>query len=210
MEGNISNDLIASQDRETVEIEPVRSFTVRETDDFQATITLGPVNRAGQDLSASLELMITLPMPDQDDASPTRSRRPSLPPVWRSSGGSSGRSSRRPIARWSWRVVTAKGVRASSGGGRAPSRSRRASARSPSSAVGSVTSETARGRSPRRRRGARLINWPSPGTSVTRSVIRGVSNLPARASRRSANRPATPTCWGGARSSRSCTNKGSV
>jgi Uncharacterised protein family (UPF0236) len=43
---------------------------VRETDDFQATITLGPVNRVGQDLSASLELMITLPMPDQDERLP--------------------------------------------------------------------------------------------------------------------------------------------
>ena len=43
---------------------------MRETDDFQATITLGPVNRVGQDLSASLELMITLPMPDQDEHLP--------------------------------------------------------------------------------------------------------------------------------------------
>jgi hypothetical protein len=43
---------------------------VRETDAFQATITLGPVHRVGQDLSASLELMITLPMPDQDERLP--------------------------------------------------------------------------------------------------------------------------------------------
>jgi Uncharacterised protein family (UPF0236) len=39
---------------------------VRGTDDFQATINLGPVNRVGKDLSASLEMAITLPMPDQD------------------------------------------------------------------------------------------------------------------------------------------------
>jgi hypothetical protein len=43
---------------------------VRDTDGLQATITLGPVNRVGQDLSASLEMVITLPMPDQDDHLP--------------------------------------------------------------------------------------------------------------------------------------------
>jgi hypothetical protein len=39
---------------------------VRDTDGLQATITLGPVNRVGQDLSTSLELKLTLPMPAQD------------------------------------------------------------------------------------------------------------------------------------------------
>src|SRR5512142_1849712 len=45
-------------------------FTVRDTDGLQATITLGPVNRVGLDLSASLKLVITLPMPDQDEHLP--------------------------------------------------------------------------------------------------------------------------------------------
>ena len=43
---------------------------MRNTDGLQATITLGPVHRVGQDLSASLEMVITLPMPDQDDHLP--------------------------------------------------------------------------------------------------------------------------------------------
>jgi hypothetical protein len=45
---------------------------VHDTDGFQATITLGPVNRVGQDLSASLEMMIISPMPDQDERLPDR------------------------------------------------------------------------------------------------------------------------------------------
>ena len=43
---------------------------MRDTDGLQATITLGPVNRVGLDLSASLKLVITLPMPDQDEHLP--------------------------------------------------------------------------------------------------------------------------------------------
>jgi hypothetical protein len=43
---------------------------VRDTDGLQATITLGPVNRVGQDLSACLEMIISLPMPDQDEHLP--------------------------------------------------------------------------------------------------------------------------------------------
>lgn len=43
---------------------------MRDTDGFQATITLGPVNRVGNDLSASLEMAMTLPMPDQDEHLP--------------------------------------------------------------------------------------------------------------------------------------------
>jgi hypothetical protein len=45
-------------------------FTVRKTDGLQATITLGPVNRVGQDLSASLEMILSLPMPDHDEHLP--------------------------------------------------------------------------------------------------------------------------------------------
>jgi hypothetical protein len=40
---------------------------VRKTDGLQTTITLGPVNRVGQDLSASLEMILSLPMPDHDE-----------------------------------------------------------------------------------------------------------------------------------------------
>jgi hypothetical protein len=43
---------------------------VRDTDGLQATITLGPVNRVGQNLSTSLEMIISLPMPDQDEHLP--------------------------------------------------------------------------------------------------------------------------------------------
>jgi Uncharacterised protein family (UPF0236) len=43
---------------------------VRDTDGLQTTITLGAVNRVGRDLSASLEMVITLPMPDQDERLP--------------------------------------------------------------------------------------------------------------------------------------------
>jgi Uncharacterised protein family (UPF0236) len=39
---------------------------VRETDDLQTTITLGPVNRQGHALSLELTLQMTLPIPDQD------------------------------------------------------------------------------------------------------------------------------------------------
>ncbi len=43
---------------------------MRETDDLQTTITLGPVNRQGQALSLGLALQMTLPMPDQDEHLP--------------------------------------------------------------------------------------------------------------------------------------------
>ena len=43
---------------------------MRDTDDLQTTITLGPVNREGQTLSLELELQMTLPMPDQDEHLP--------------------------------------------------------------------------------------------------------------------------------------------
>jgi hypothetical protein len=43
---------------------------VRDTDDLQTTITLGPVNRQGQSLSLELALHLTLPMPDQDEHLP--------------------------------------------------------------------------------------------------------------------------------------------
>jgi hypothetical protein len=43
---------------------------VRNTDGLQTTITLGSVNRVGQELSTSLELIISLPMPDQDEHLP--------------------------------------------------------------------------------------------------------------------------------------------
>jgi hypothetical protein len=43
---------------------------VRETNGLQTTITLGPVKRVDHDLSASLEMVITLPMPDQDEHLP--------------------------------------------------------------------------------------------------------------------------------------------
>ena len=51
-------------------IGPVWRFTVRDTDGLQTTVNLGPVKRAGQDLSASLTMAITLPMPDQDEHLP--------------------------------------------------------------------------------------------------------------------------------------------
>ena len=41
-----------------------------DTDGLQTTVHLGPVKRAGQDLSASLTMTITLPMPDQDEHLP--------------------------------------------------------------------------------------------------------------------------------------------
>jgi hypothetical protein len=43
---------------------------VRATDGLQTTITLGPVNRVGHDLSTSLELILSLSMPDQDEHLP--------------------------------------------------------------------------------------------------------------------------------------------
>jgi uncharacterized protein UPF0236 len=45
---------------------PVWRFTVRDTNDLQATITLGPINREGPTLSLELGLKMTLPLPDQD------------------------------------------------------------------------------------------------------------------------------------------------
>jgi hypothetical protein len=45
---------------------------VRDADDLQTTITLGPVNRQGQALSLELALQMTLPMPDQDEHLPDR------------------------------------------------------------------------------------------------------------------------------------------
>jgi Uncharacterised protein family (UPF0236) len=49
---------------------PVWSFTVRDTDDLQTTITLSPVNRQGQVLSLELQLQMTVPMPHQDEHLP--------------------------------------------------------------------------------------------------------------------------------------------
>jgi hypothetical protein len=43
---------------------------VRETDGLQTTLTLGPVNRQGQALSVELSLLMTLPIPDQDEHLP--------------------------------------------------------------------------------------------------------------------------------------------
>jgi hypothetical protein len=43
---------------------------VRDTDDIQTTITLGPVNRQAQDLSLELALQLTLPIPVQDEHLP--------------------------------------------------------------------------------------------------------------------------------------------
>jgi Uncharacterised protein family (UPF0236) len=43
---------------------------VRDTDDLQTTITLGPVNRQGQAISLDLALQMTLPIPDQDEHLP--------------------------------------------------------------------------------------------------------------------------------------------
>jgi hypothetical protein len=45
---------------------------VRDTDDSQTTITLGPVNRQGPTLALELTLQMTLPMPDQDEHLPDR------------------------------------------------------------------------------------------------------------------------------------------
>jgi len=43
---------------------------VRDTDDLQTTISLGPVNRQDQTLSLEMTLRMTLPMPDQDEHLP--------------------------------------------------------------------------------------------------------------------------------------------
>jgi Uncharacterised protein family (UPF0236) len=43
---------------------------VRDTDEIQTTIALGPVNREGQALSLDLTLQMNLPMPDQDQDLP--------------------------------------------------------------------------------------------------------------------------------------------
>lgn len=43
---------------------------MRDIDDLQTTITLGPVNREGQTLSLELGLQMTLPIPDQDEHLP--------------------------------------------------------------------------------------------------------------------------------------------
>jgi hypothetical protein len=43
---------------------------VRDTDDLQTTITLGPVNRRGQTLALELGLQMRLPLPDQDEHLP--------------------------------------------------------------------------------------------------------------------------------------------
>jgi hypothetical protein len=43
---------------------------VRDIDDLQTTLTLGPVNRANQTLSLELGLQMILPMPDQDERLP--------------------------------------------------------------------------------------------------------------------------------------------
>ena len=45
---------------------------MRDTDNLQTTITLGPVNRDGQTLTLELGLQMTLPMPDQDEHLPDR------------------------------------------------------------------------------------------------------------------------------------------
>lgn len=45
---------------------------MRDTDGLKTTLTLGPVNRQGSDLSVGLELQITLPLPQQDHDLPGR------------------------------------------------------------------------------------------------------------------------------------------
>src|SRR3954453_7017799 len=53
-------------------IVPVWRFTVRDTDGLKTTLTLGPVNRRGPDLSVELDLQVTLPLPEQDGDLPDR------------------------------------------------------------------------------------------------------------------------------------------
>ncbi len=45
---------------------------MRDTDGLQTTLTLGPVNRRGPDLSVELGLQLTLPLPEQDRDLPDR------------------------------------------------------------------------------------------------------------------------------------------
>ncbi len=169
---------------------------MRETDDFQATITLGPVNRVGQDLSASLELMITLPMPDQNERLPD-----TIEATVHAAGLEVKRRLFRALIEKADRELVLEGRDGKGGEGLQRRGTRPFTFKT---RFGPVTVE--RCRISHKRDGAmeipsasawaRLINWPSPGTSVTRSVIRCGSNLPARASRRSANRPATPNLLG--------------
>ncbi len=51
---------------------PGMVYTMRATDGFQTTITLGPVNCEDQTLSLELELKMALPMPNQDEHLPDR------------------------------------------------------------------------------------------------------------------------------------------
>ena len=154
-------------------IGPVWRFTVRDTDGLQTTVTLGPVNRAGQDSRLELDAAITLPMPDQDEHLPDqdRGRRPS-----RRAGGPAtalpgpdreGRPGVGPPA------PPRQGRRRHPAAGDAPLHLQDHLRRGHRPAVaGSATITTARSRSPRRRPGARPTNWPSPGISATRSAIR--------------------------------------
>ena len=43
---------------------------MRDTNDLQTTITLGPVNRQGSTLALELGLQMSLPLPDQDEHLP--------------------------------------------------------------------------------------------------------------------------------------------
>jgi hypothetical protein len=93
---------------------------VRTTDGLQTTITCSPVNVIDRTFSVKLSLEISWPMPPQDEHLPDRIELRSIGPASNSGGGSSGSSSRRPIASWSFNSGTAKPGPASSGRGTRP------------------------------------------------------------------------------------------
>jgi hypothetical protein len=179
---------------------------VRDTDDLQTTIPLGPVNRDVQTLALELGLRMTLPMPDQDEHLPDRIE------AWvhRASLEVQRRLFRALLEKADHELVLQR--RHGKGGGiqrwgTRPSPSRPSSAKSPSNGPGSLTSARARWRSRRRSPGTYRTSWPSPGTSATLSAIRCTTDPRTRAAPTSAGTLETRTCWGGARSWRSCLRK---
>ncbi len=62
---------------------------MRATDGLQTTIALGHVKDNGQVLSLELSLEISMPVPKQDEHSPTKSKHAFIRPVLKCSVGSS-------------------------------------------------------------------------------------------------------------------------
>ena len=182
---------------------------MRDTNDLQTTITLGPVNCVGQTLSLELGLQMALPMPNQDEHLPDQIE------AFVHQGGLE--IERRLFQAFVEKADQELVLQRRQGKGGAGIRLRGTRPFTFKATFGEVTVQRSRIEHkmdgtlevPSARAGTRRTNSTSPRISGTRSVIRGAINPRRRAAPTSVSTLGTRVCWGGARSSTSCIRRAS-